>query len=44
VRLQAEQMQLEDQRAILGDMETQIDLKMVEIGASTCGSSRTCGK
>lgn len=35
VRLQSEQMQLEDQRAILGDMESQIDLKMVEIGVST---------
>ena len=35
VRLQSEQMQLEDQRAMLGDMEMLIDLKMVELGAST---------
>ncbi|MFO0536625.1 MAG: mechanosensitive ion channel domain-containing protein [Planctomyces sp.] len=33
VRLQAEQMQLEDQRAMLGDMENQVDLKLAQIGA-----------
>jgi len=33
VRLQAEQMQLEDQRAMLGDLETQVELKLGQIGA-----------
>ncbi|MFM7922272.1 MAG: hypothetical protein ACKPJJ_18760, partial [Planctomycetaceae bacterium] len=39
VRLQAEQMQLEDQRAMLGDLGTQVELKLAQIGAGAMQQS-----